>query len=106
MKTKELDYKSAIQELASVAEIDLDADKAECLSELMRDAAMYYHQQLKSNPKAKSAIDILHSWGIFGKTIVQLGIGFHDNSFNLYGIYLYNFIFVICMLCTIKLPIP
>lgn len=57
MKTKELDYKSAIQELASVAEIDLDADKAECLSELMRDAAMYYHQQLKSNPKAKSAID-------------------------------------------------
>ena len=82
MKTKELDYKSAIQELASVAEIDLDADKAECLSELMRDAAMYYHQQLKSNPKAKSAIDILHSWGIFGKTIVQLRIGFHDNSFN------------------------
>ncbi len=48
--------------------------------ELMRDAGLYYHNQLKSNPKAKAAIDILHSWGIQGKTIVKLGIGFHDNS--------------------------
>ena len=52
------------------------------LSELMRDAGLYYHNQLKSNPKASVAIDVLHSWGIQGKTIVQLGIGFHDNSFH------------------------
>ena len=52
------------------------------LSELMRDAGLYYHTQLKSNPKASVAIDVLHSWGIQGKTIVQLGIGFHDNSFH------------------------
>jgi DNA primase len=50
--------------------------------ELMRDAGLYYHNQLKRNPKAKAAIGILHSWGIQGKTIVQLGIGFHDNSFH------------------------
>ena len=49
---------------------------------LMRDAALYYHTQLRNSPKAKNAIELLHSWGIQGKTIVQLGIGFHDDSFN------------------------
>ncbi len=84
MKTQELDYKSAVQELASIADVDLTEGKSEKSTQLMRDAAIYYHNQLKVNPKAKSAIDILHSWGIFGKTIVQLGIGFHDNSFNVF----------------------
>ena len=50
--------------------------------DLMRDAALYFHTQLRNNLKAKTAIDVLHSWGIQGKPIVQLGIGFHDESFN------------------------
>jgi len=81
MKTKKVDYKAAVSELASIAGISLPEIKPS-LSNLMRDAAIFYHSQLKMNSKAKSAIDQLHAWGIKGKTIVQLGIGFHDNSFN------------------------
>ena len=82
MKTKDLDYKSAISELASLAGIEIQPQEQVDISKVMREAAMYYHEQLKTNAKARPAIDILHSWGIQGKTIVQLGIGFHDNSFN------------------------
>lgn len=81
MKTKKVDYKAAVSELASIAGITLPEIKPSP-NNLMRDAAMFYHSQLKTNSKAKSAIDQLHTWGIKGKTIVQLGIGFHDNSFN------------------------
>ena len=82
MKTKDLDYKSAVSELASLAGIEIQPQEQVDISKVMREAAMYYHEQLKTNAKARPAIDILHSWGIQGKTIVQLGIGFHDNSFN------------------------
>ncbi|MGN0557940.1 MAG: CHC2 zinc finger domain-containing protein [Acutalibacteraceae bacterium] len=81
MKTKKVDYKAAVSELASVAGITLPEIKPSS-NNLMRDAAIFYHSQLKTNSKAKSAINQLHAWGIKGKTIVQLGIGFHDNSFN------------------------
>ena len=81
MKTKKVDYKAAVSELASIAGITLPEIKPSS-NNLMRDAAIFYHSQLKTNSKAKSAIDQLHAWGIKGKTIVQLGIGFHDNSFN------------------------
>lgn len=81
MKTQNVDYKSAVSELASIAGIILPEINPS-LNNLMRDAAIFYHSQLKTNGKAKNAIDQLHAWGIKGKTIVQLGIGFHDNSFN------------------------
>lgn len=81
MKTNNVDYKAAVSELANIAEITLPEIKPSP-NNLMRDAAMFYHSQLKTNSKAKSAIDQLHACGIKGKTIVQLGIGFHDNSFN------------------------
>ena len=82
MKTKDLDYKSAVSELASLSNIEMQSQDNINLSQIMREAALYYHSELKNNGKANTAIDILHSWGIQGKTIVQLGIGFHDNSFN------------------------
>lgn len=81
MKIKNVDYKAAVSELASIAGITLPEINPSS-NNLMRDAAMFYHSQLKTNSKAKSAIDQLHAWGIKGKTIVQLGIGLHDNSFN------------------------
>lgn len=80
MRTKDLDYKTAISEL--LASIEIPFQEQVDISKVMREAALYYHSQLKINPEASSAIDILHSWGIQGKTIVQLGIGFHDNSFD------------------------
>ena len=71
-----------IKNIDTVEYISSQQDATIDISKLMREAALYYHSQLKSNSKASIAIDILHSWGIKGKTIVQLGIGFHDNSFN------------------------
>ncbi len=56
----------------------------------MRDVAMFYHFQLKTNSKAESAIEQLHAWGIKGKNIVRLGTGFHDNSFNCFIDYMTN----------------
>lgn len=81
MKTKNVDYKAAVTELASIAGITLSEIKTS-LNNLMRDAAIFYHSQLKTSDKAKNAIDQLHAWGVKGKNIVQLGLGFHDNSFN------------------------
>ncbi len=81
MKTQSVDYKSAVAELASMAKISIQNTETS-LTDLMRDAAVFYHSQLKTNSNAKNAIDLLHKWGIKGKTIIQLGIGFHDNSFN------------------------
>lgn len=81
MKTKKIDYKAAVSDLASSAGITL-SEINPLSNNLMRDAAMFYHLQLKTNSKVKSAIEQLHAWGIKGKNIVQLGIGFHDNSFN------------------------
>ena len=82
MRTEDKEYVEAVKELASFANVNLVENDRVVSNNLMRDAAFYYHTQLRDNPTAKSAINFLHSWGIQGKTIVQLGIGFHDNSFN------------------------
>ncbi len=81
-KSKNSDYKSVASEVVSLAQIESQSKERALLSVVMRDAAFYYYSQLKSNPKAKAAIDTLHSWGIQGKTVIQLGLGFHDNSLN------------------------
>ena len=81
MKTESVNYKGAVSELANSEGVKI-SPIAPSVSDLMRDAAVFYHSQLKTNSKAKSAIDQLHAWGIKGKTVVQLGIGFNDNSFN------------------------
>ncbi|HCG67537.1 MAG TPA: hypothetical protein DEW22_02485 [Clostridiales bacterium] len=88
MRTEDKDYVEAVKGLASFADIDTVENNSVESSNLMRDAAFYYHSQLRNNPKAKTAIDLLHSWGIQGKTIVQLGIGFHDDSFNSFMSYM------------------
>ena len=74
MRTEDREYVEAVKELASFADIDTAENNCVDSSNLMRDAGFYYHSQLRDNPKAKTAIELLHSWGIQGKTIVQLGI--------------------------------
>ena len=80
MNTNNLDYVSAIKKICSDENIAVDLTSTK--KDILRDAGLYYHNQLKTNPKAKTAIDILHTWGIQGKTIVKLGIGFHDDSYH------------------------
>ena len=67
MKTKNLDYKTAVSELASLASIEIQPQEQADISKVMREAALYFHSQLKSNTKASIAIDVLHSWGMQGK---------------------------------------
>lgn len=49
---------------------------------LMRDAARFFHAQLRTNANAASAIALLHEWGLQDDQLVQLGIGFHDENFQ------------------------
>lgn len=86
-KTEKQSYREAVRTLAAYAEMEMPKDvdtleENEKRREIMRQAALFYHHQLRSNPKAKMAIDVLHTWGLHGKTIVSLGIGFHDDSFQ------------------------
>ncbi|MBR2444752.1 MAG: hypothetical protein IKB27_05065 [Clostridia bacterium] len=80
MKSKNVGYLDAIDILSNYAKIDFQKEERYSKSKLMREAALYYHSQLRENKFAKTAVNILHSWGISGKTIVQLGIGYHDKS--------------------------
>ena len=80
MKSKNVGYLDAIDILSNYAKIDFQKEERYSKSKLMRDAALYYHSQLRENRFAKTAVNVLHSWGISGKTIVQLGIGYHDKS--------------------------
>lgn len=75
------DYKTAVLSLAETYGIKLE-EKNVPRNEVMKAAAHFYHQQLRANPKNKQAIDVLHSWGLFGKTIVNLGLGFNDDAMN------------------------
>ena len=51
-------------------------------TQFMKEAALFYHEQLKTNSKNRKAIDVIHSWGISGKTVVKLGLGFNDDSYD------------------------
>lgn len=82
MKSQNVGYLDAIDILSNFTKIDFQKEERNSKSKLMRDAALYYHSQLRENKFAKTAVNILHSWGISGKTIVQLGIGYHDKSFD------------------------
>lgn len=75
MKTESLDFKSAVSKLKDIASISAPDD-------LMRDVALFYHSQLKTNAKAKDAIELLRAWGVNEKSTARLGIGYHDDSFN------------------------
>ena len=56
--------------------------KDDIIQRIMVNAARFYHNELKTNAKANVAIDVIHSWGIKGKVVVNLGLGFHDDSFD------------------------
>lgn len=81
-------YVEAVQTLADFAGIAMPPNNAVAKNDerrraIMRECARFYHHQLRVNPKAKQAIDTLHTWGLYGRTIVSFGIGFHDDSFQL-----------------------
>lgn len=80
-------YVEAVRTLADYAGIAMPSDHGveknnEKQRAIMRECARFYHHQLRVNPNAKYAIQILHTWGLYGRTIVSLGIGFHDDSFQ------------------------
>ncbi len=44
--------------------------------QLMQDAATYYHERLRHDPNAAEAISVIHSWGLYGQTVVKFGLGY------------------------------
>lgn len=76
-KYEHIDYRAAVLKLAEMYHIG-ETDTFVPTNIVMREAALYYHEQLRRNPNNKKAIDIIHSWGISGKSIVKLGLGYND----------------------------
>lgn len=76
---EKMDYRIAVLSLAETYGIIME-EKMPSRDIVMKTAAHFYHQQLRSNLKNKKAIDVLHSWGLVGKTIVNLGLGFNDDT--------------------------
>ena len=75
-----LNYREAVLKLAEIYHIG-ETDTFVARPVVMKEAALFYHEQLKTNSKNRKAIDVIHSWGISGKTVVKLGLGFNDDSY-------------------------
>lgn len=76
-----LGFREAVLKLAKeyrIGETNVFLEKSVVMSE----AARYYHEQLKTNENKREAIDTIHSWGIYGKDVVRLCLGFNDNTFR------------------------
>ena len=82
MKTNDIAYPKAVELIAKKVGISMDSTTNASKNQLMKQAAEFYHLQLRSNPKAKEAIEMLHSWGLHGQQIVNLGLGFNDDGFR------------------------
>ena len=78
MESDGIDYRAAILKLSEIYHI---GEEYSYLPRpvVMREAALFYHEELKKNPENKNAIDVIHYWGVCGKTVVRLGLGFNDN---------------------------
>ena len=76
-----LNYREAVLKLAEIYHIG-ETDTFVARPVVMKEAALFYHEQLKTNSKNRKAIDVIHSWGISGKTVVKLGLGFNDDSYD------------------------
>ena len=77
----DINYREAVLKLAEIYNIG-ETDTFVARPVVMKEAALFYHEQLKTNPKNRKAIDVIHSWGISGKTVVKLGLGFNDDSYD------------------------
>jgi len=77
----QVDYRTAVLNLARAYHIG-ETETFVARSVVMKEAALFYHEQLKTNSKNRKAIDVIHSWGISGKTVVKLGLGFNDDSYD------------------------
>ena len=76
-----VNYRTAVLKLAEIYHIG-ETDTFVARNVVMKEAALFYHEQLKTNAQNRKAIDIIHSWGISGKAVVKLGLGFNDNSYD------------------------
>lgn len=81
MEHDNINYRDAVLKLAEIYHIG-ETDTFVARPVVMKEAALFYHEQLKTNSKNRKAIDIIHSWGISGKTVVRLGLGFNDDSYD------------------------
>lgn len=76
-----LNYREAVLKLAEIYHIG-ETDTFAARPVVMKEAALFYHKQLKTNSKNGKAIDVINSWGISGKNVVKLGLGFNDDSYD------------------------
>lgn len=82
MKINDISYPKAVEKIAQKVGISTEVKVTDPEKEIMKHAAEFYHFQLRNNPKAQKAIDVLHSWGLYGQQIVNLGLGFNDDGFR------------------------
>ena len=76
-----IDYRAAVLKLAEMYHIG-ETDIFVPSNVVMKEAALYYHEQLKNNRSNRKAIDVIHSWGISGKSVVKLGLGYNDEKYE------------------------
>ncbi len=90
MEIEGLDYPDAVRFLAKRAGLEVPEDKSygtsdyrrrEKLWQLCRDAAMYYHNVLRS-PEGQPGLNYLMGRGLTAATIVRFGLGFAPNRWD------------------------
>ncbi len=90
MEIEGLDYPDAVRFLAQRAGLEVPEDKSygtsdyrrrEKLWQLCRDAAMYYHNVLRS-PEGQPGLNYLMGRGLTAATIVRFGLGFAPNRWD------------------------
>ena len=76
-----IDYRAAVLKLAEMYHIG-ETDTFVPTNIVMKEAALYFHDQLRNNSGNRKAIGVIHSWGISGKSIVKLGLGYNDERYE------------------------
>ena len=90
MKINNISYPEAVRMVAQKVGVAMEEpQKSEYHDyQVMNRAAEFYHSQLRVNQQARQAIDVLHSWGLYGQQIVDLKLGFNDNGFRSFMCYM------------------
>ena len=91
MRMENLDYPSAVEQLAKRAGLEVPqrtaeersiAEKRTRMWEMNREAARFFHEQLYS-PAGKAGLDYLTGRGLSGSVIKHFGLGYAPNEFGL-----------------------
>lgn len=90
MEYEHLSFVDAIEELASMAnmEVPRDATRAsadpmvEKLYPIMEKAAVYYQQQLREHPETHRAVEYLKQRGMSGEIAAEFGVGYAPEGWN------------------------